>query len=161
MLRWQGARTSLTFSILAESMVHIHYPLPGYHLTSYGPQWGFHMAHAYIHLGISLGAMPPPTALAGLPTISDPVGTPPSTGHRTRRAYHHYLEWAVTHYPGATSPDGWKLATTEFVDRRSHHQCNQWQQYDKPAPACSISCTTPYGGGLRQGKPPTSAPQAS
>ena len=36
------------------------------------------MAHAYVHLGISLGAMPPPTALAGLPTISDPVGTPPS-----------------------------------------------------------------------------------
>ena len=30
----------------------------------------------YVHVGISLGAMPLPTALAGLPTISDPVGNP-------------------------------------------------------------------------------------
>ena len=32
----------------------------------------------YVHVGISLGAMPSPTALAGLPTISDPVGNPSS-----------------------------------------------------------------------------------
>ena len=79
-----------------------------------------------------------------------PRGKPLITGHQAWCAHHHYLEWAITHY-----------LATELVYGRSHRQRNQWQQYDKPAPARSISCTTPYGRGLHRGKPPTSAHQTS
>ena len=102
--------------------MHTYYPLLVCHLTSYGPQ----LYDLYVHVGISLGAMPSPTALAGLPTISNPVGNPSSRvigpdAYTTTTSSGPLLTTSVQ-----ASPGGWKLAATELVYGRSHRQRNQW-----------------------------------